>query len=570
VKIDGGEMFVRMLERQGVENVFALHGGHIDPIFQACHDHGIRIIDTRHEQAAGHMADAWARLTGQTGVALVTAGPGVTDVVTAVANAYMDAVPMVVVGGRHGLIEEELMPLQELHGVPLMQSITKWSRLVRDPQRIPEYVSIAFRHAAAGRPGPVFLEIPADVLRTQVEEEGVPFPEIPRPQMAPAPSPEAVEKILAMLSEAKRPIIMAGRGVWSARGTDELREFAELTGIPVCANGMTRGAIPEDSPLGLGSFQVTGAAQALAGPPDVVLILGARLGMFTGPRGATIPTEAKIIQVDIEGAEIGRGRDIDVGIVADCRETLRALIRAGRGQAFPQRNEWVEKLRQARSAIEGLFAGALEPDRRPIHPYRLAREVSALMADGGVLAVDGGETFVWAELARSPRRPGRHLGHGYLGCLGTGIPFGLAAKLAFPEERVLVLTGDGSVGLNFSEFDTAVRHSLPIVVVINNDQAWGMCKHEQVVRHGENRVVGTELGLTRYEKAAEGFGVYGEFVEDPTEVIPAIERAFASGRPACVNVMTDPDAISPLVQAAGPRVERPWAETVVGRRAAGG
>jgi len=215
-----------------------------------------------------------------------------------------------------------------------------------------------------------------------------------------------------------------------------------------------------------------------------------------------------------------------------------------------------------------MFAGALEPNQRPIHPYRLAHEVSAFMADSGVLAVDGGETFVWAELARVARRPGRHLGHGYLGCLGTGIPFGLAAKLALPEERVLVLTGDGSVGLNFSEFDTAVRHDLPIVVVINNDQAWGMCKHEQVVRHGENRVVGTELGPTRYEKAAEGFGVYGEFVEEPSEVIPAIERAFASGRPACVNVLTDPNAISPLTQAAGPRVERPWAEAVVGRRAA--
>jgi acetolactate synthase-1/2/3 large subunit len=566
VKIDGGEMFVRMLERQGVDNIFALHGGHIDPIFQACHDHGIRIIDTRHEQAAGHMADAWARLTGQPGVAVVTAGPGITDIVTAVANAYMDAVPMVVVGGRHGLFEEELMPLQELHGVPLMQSITKWSRLVRDPQRIPEYVSMAFRHTTTGRPGPVFLEIPADVLGTQVEEESVRFPKICRPEVAPAPSPEAVEKTLAMLSAAERPLIMAGRGVWSARATDELREFAELTGIPVCANGITRGAIPEDSPLGLGSFQITGAAQALAGPPDVVLLLGARLGMFTGPRGATIPAEAKLIQVDIEGAEIGRGRDIDVGIVADCRETLRALIRAARAHTFPQRNEWVGKLRQARSAIEGMFAGALEPNRRPIHPYRLAHDISTLMADSGVLAVDGGETFVWTELARSARRPGRHLGHGYLGCLGTGLPFGLAAKLAFPEERVLVLTGDGSVGLNFSEFDTAVRHNLPIVVVINNDQAWGMCKHEQVVRHGENRVVGTELGPTRYEKAAEGFGVYGEFVEDPSEVIPAIERAFACGRPACVNVMTDPDAISPLVQAAGPRVERPWAETVVGRQ----
>ena len=570
MKIDGGEMLARMLEREGVANIFALHGGHIDPIFQACLDHGIRIIDTRHEQAAGHMADAWARLTGQPGVAVVTAGPGVTDIVTAVANAYMDCVPMLVVGGRHGLVEEELMPLQELHGVPLMQSITKWSRLVQDSRRIPEYVSMALRHATTGRPGPVFLEIPADVVRAQVDEETVRFPEISRPEAAPAPPPEAVEKALDMLSAAERPIIMAGRGVWSARGADDLREFAELTGIPVCANGTTRGAVPEDTPLGLGPLQLVGATPALAGAPDVVLLLGARLGMFTGPRGSAIPAEAKIIQVDIEGEEIGRGRDIHLGIVADCRETLRALIRAARERTLPRRDEWVEKLGQARSTMRGLFAGALEPEQRPIHPYRLAHEVSALMADSGVLAVDGGETFVWTELARSPLRPGRHLGHGYLGCLGTGIPFGLAAKLAYPQERVLVLTGDGSVGLNFSEFDTAVRHNLPIVVVINNDQAWGMCKHEQMVSLGEDRVVGTDLGPTRYEKAAEAFGVHAEFVEEPSEIVPAIERAFASGRPACVNVMTDPNVVSPLVQAGARRVERPWAEAVARRRGATG
>jgi len=190
------------------------------------------------------------------------------------------------------------------------------------------------------------------------------------------------------------------------------------------------------------------------------------------------------------------------------------------------------------------------------------------MADSGVLAVDGGETFVWAELAFSARRPSRYLGHGYLGCLGTGIPFGLAAKLAHPEERVLVLTGDGSVGLNFSEFDTAVRHNLPIVVVINNDQAWGWCKHLQTVSLGKDRIVGTELGPTRYERAAQPFGVHAEFVEDGSEIIPAVERAFASGRPACINVMTDPNAISPLVQADARRVERPWAEAVVRRRGA--
>jgi acetolactate synthase-1/2/3 large subunit len=568
MKIDGGEMFASMLEREGVENIFGLQGGHIDPIFQACRDHGIRIIDTRHEQAAGHMADAWARTTGRPGVAVVTAGPGVTDIVTAVANAYIDSVPMLVVGGRYALVDDEMLPLQELHGVPLMESITKWRRLVRDTERIPEYVSMAFRQATTGRPGPVFLEIPEDVLAARVEEDEVRYPEVYRPETAPAPPPEAVEKALAILSDAERPVILAGRGVWFSGGTEELREFAELTGIPVCANGMTRGAVPEDSPLGVGSFLVTGRGMAMTGFADVALLLGGRLGMFTGGRQSMIPTQTKVIQVDIEGEEIGRGRDIDVGIVADCRETLRALIGQARGRTFPRRDEWAEKLRQALAAFRGMFANALDPGRRPIHPYHLANEVSAFIADDGVLVADGGETFVWAEVALSARRPGRYLGHGYLGCLGTGIPFGIAAKLAHPEERVLVLTGDGSVGLNFSEFDTAVRHNLPIVVVINNDQAWGMCKHEQMVSLGEDRIVATELGPTRYEKAAEPFGVYAEFVEEGAEIIPAIERAFASGRPACVNVMTDPDAVSPAVQAGARRMERPWAEAVVRRREA--
>jgi acetolactate synthase-1/2/3 large subunit len=532
MKIDGGEMFASMLEREGVENIFGLHGGHIDPIFQACRDHGIRIIDTRHEQAAGHMADAWARTTGRPSVAVVTAGPGVTNIVTAVANAHIDSVPMLVVGGRYALADDEMMPLQELHGVPLMESITKWRRLVRDPERIPEYVSMAFRQATTGRPGPVFLEIPEDVLAARVEEDEVRYPEV------------------------------------FSGGTDELREFAELTGIPVCANGMTRGAVPEDSALGVGGFMVAGRGMALAGFPDAALLLGGRLGMFTGGRQSFIPTQTKVIQVDIEGEEIGRVRDIDVGIVADCRETLRALIRQAQERTFPRREEWVEKLHEAQAAFRGMYANALEPDRRPIHPYHLAKEVSALIADDGVLVADGGETFVWAELALSARRPGRYLGHGYLGCLGTGIPFGIAAKLAHPEERVLVLIGDGSVGLNFSEFDTAVRHNLPIVVVVNNDQAWGMCKHGQMLNLGEDRIVGTELGLTRYEKAAEAFGVHAEFVEEGAEIIPAIERAFASGRPACVNVMTDPDAISPYFAGSGGRVERPWAEAVIRRREA--
>jgi acetolactate synthase-1/2/3 large subunit len=560
MKVDGGELFVRAFEREGVDHVFGLHGGHIDPIFQSCRDHGIRLIDTRHEQAAGHMADAWARLTGRPGVALVTAGPGVTDIVTAVTNAYVDSVPMVVVGGRHALWEEELMPLQELHGLPIMEPITKWSRFIGDAQRIPEYVSMAFRHATTGRPGPVFLEVPTDVMRTLVEEDAVRFPKPRQPDRPPAPSPEAVEETLSLLLAAERPLIMAGRGVWFAGATDELRQFAELTGIPVVANGMTRGAVPEEvHPLGMFGFQFASVMAGLAGPPDVVLLLGGRLGMFTGVRQSAIPAEARLIQVDIEGEEIGRQRDVQLGIVADCGETLRALLRAAEGRSIPDRREWAEKLAGVRQTVRGMFAEVLDPERRPIHPYRLTHDVNALMAEDGVLIADGGDTVVWTELALTVRRPGHYVTHGYLGCLGTGIPFGLTARLVHPDERILVITGDGSIGLNFTEFDTAVRHNLPIVVVINNDQAWGMSKHSQEAELGNDRVVGTELRPTHYEKAAEAFGVHAEYVEKASEIVPAIERAFASGRPACVNVMTDPDAVTPLTQATDRRRERPWA-----------
>jgi acetolactate synthase-1/2/3 large subunit len=551
MKINGGEMVARVLEQEGVKQVFALHGGHIDPIFQACARHNIRIIDTRHEQAAGHMADGWARVTGQIGVAMVTAGPGVTDIVTAIANAYVDAVPMLVIGGRFAVAEEERLPLQELHGLPLVESITKWSRSVRNPKRIPEYVEMAFRQATTGRPGPVFLEIPADVLAREVEEESVSFPSTRGCNTKPAPSPAAIESVMSILDQAERPVILAGRGVWFADATADLREFAELTQIPVCANGMTRGALREDSELGLGGFMVAGRGLAAVGGPDAVLLIGARLGMFTG--GASIiPDEAKLIQVDIEAEEIGRGRPADVGIVADCKEALRAFTAAAKNRDLADRTEWVAKAGQTKGVIDKAYAEPLASESRPIHPIHLAHKAAALMAEEGVLVVDGGETFVWGELSLNAKRPGRYLGHGYLGCLGIGLPFGLAAKLAFPEERVLVLTGDGSVGLNFSEFDTAVRHNLPIVVVVNNDQAWGMCKHEQQVRFGKEGIVATELNATRYDQAAEAFGVHGELVEDACDIIPAIERAFASGKPACVNVMTDPDAITPMVQAAAP------------------
>ncbi|MGD0765919.1 MAG: thiamine pyrophosphate-binding protein, partial [Dehalococcoidia bacterium] len=361
----------------------------------------------------------------------------------------------------------------------------------------------------------------------------------------PAPSPEAVEKALSMLAEAKRPLVVAGRGVWFARATAELRQFAEATSTPVVANGPTRGAMPEEGhPLGaggIGTLAVLGLQPELA--PDLVLLLGARIGLFLAG-GIWLPPSAKLIQIDIEGAEIGRNRDVDLGIVADCREALRAFTRAAEGRTFPERPEWLQALANLKHAPRFLYKDALESDAKPMHPIRLMKEIDDFLGEDDILVVDGGETFVWMQMVATMQKPGRLISYGYLGCLGVGLPFGMAAQIAHPGKRVLVVTGDGSVGLNFSEFDSAVRHKLPIVVVVNNDQAWGMVKHEQELRGA--KTVATELGAVHYERAAEGFGAYGELVEDPLAVAPALERAFAAGRAACINVMVDPQPPSPV------------------------
>jgi len=549
-KIHGGEMVVRALEREGIRELFTLAGEHIDPILEAAAAHGFRIIDTRHEQAAGHMADGWARTTGRPGVAVVTAGPGVTDIVTAVANAFCDAVPMLVIGGRSGLMEDEALGAQSLPQVDFMRPITKWAGTAFQPHRIAEFVSVAYRQAVTGRPGPVYLDVPLDVITARVDEERVLFPELYRPEAPPAARPEAVERALDLLARAERPAIMAGGGVWFAGAAAELREFAEFTQTPVFSNEKARGCVPEDTPLGFGSF-----VPIAAGRPDVVLILGARLGLFTGGRHLSlIPRGAQVIQVDILGEEIGRNREIQLGVVGDCREVLRQLLEGARSRRWSARDAetrraWLATLNNACGARAQAFALALAAEEPPIHPFRLATEVTRFADADTIMVGDGGETWDWVSNAAVVRRPGHWMSHGYLGCLGVGLSFGMAAKLAHPGKRVIVTTGDGSLGLNLAEFHTAAKHNLPIVVVVFNDGAWGMCKHGQEMALGKGCSVATELGQVSYEKAAEALGAYGELVVRPGEIRPALERAFRSGKPACLNVLTDPDVVAPATVA---------------------
>ena len=549
---DGGELFVRTLESAGIRTIFTLHGGHLDAIFQAAKDRGIRLVDTRHEQAAGHAADGWARVTGETGVAIVTAGPGLTDCVTAIANAWLDCIPTLFVGGAAPLRDAELLPLQGgFDQLALVTPITKWAHRVTHTHRIPDLVAQALRIARSGRPGPVYLEIPIDVLFARAASESVRIPAKIAPDAAPAPSPAAVEQAIAWLHAAERPAIVAGGGARFAGAAAELVAFAERTGIPVFTNGKAHGLVPADHPLcGRGLPHLAFAAAAGGGAADVVLVLGARLGLFTGhPATPLIPRAAKLIQVDVCAEEIGRNRDVELGIAADCRETLRALESAAQERRWPDRSAWQQAVRGVRDAHRMMFAQALASEKAPIHPYRLAAEIAKILPRDAIIAADGGETASWMDMVAQVYGPGRWMSHGYLGCLGTGLPFALAAKVARPESPVLCIVGDGSVGLNFAEFDTFVRHELPIVTVVNNDRQWGMSAHGQDLLFGNDRRVVTDLAPTRYDLAAAGFGCHAEHVEEPRDLAPALERALASGRPACVNVMTDPAVIAPITRA---------------------
>jgi acetolactate synthase-1/2/3 large subunit len=546
-QVDGGELLMRVLDRAGVRAIFTLHGGHLDAIYQAARERAVRLVDTRHEQAAGHAADGWARTTGQPGVAIVTAGPGVTDCATAIANAYLDCVPTLFIGGAAPLRDAETLPLQGgLDQLAMIAPIAKWAHRVTHTHRIPELAAQALRTAVSGRPGPVYLELPIDVLFARVDEASAPVPAKIFADERPAPPAAAVEKAVGWLRAAERPAIYAGGGAWFAGAERELLAFAERTGIPVFTNGKSHGMVPPDHPLSGRGLGTLAAAASVGAAADAVLVLGARLGLFTGGRGAPLlPRGAKIVQVDVSAEEIGRNRDVDLGIAADVREALRAFSAAA-GGPWPRRTAWLDAVQAARVRHRALFAQALAQEKPPIHPYRLAADVAKVLPAGAIVAADGGETASWMEMAADPRGGGRWMSHGYLGCLGTGMPFAIAAKVAHPDAPVLCIVGDGSVGLNFAEFDTMVRHRLPIVTVVNNDQQWGMSAHGQELIYGKDRKVVTELAATRYDLAAAGFGCHAEHVVQPAELVPALERAFASGRPACVNVMTDPSVIAPI------------------------
>jgi acetolactate synthase-1/2/3 large subunit len=536
--ISGGQLVARMLRKEGVRTAFTLSGLHIAPIYAGCVDEGIRLVDTRHEQAAAHAADAWARLSRGMGVCIVTAGPGVTGTVTAVANAWAASVPLLVLGGAAPTFNQGRGSLQEMPQTQLFAGITKWSDRVPSPDLVPSFLARAFRVARAGRPGPVFLEIPWDVLSNGADEALADDMAGYRTDARSPGDPAKVAAAAALLALAERPVLLGGGSVWWDGAAEALAELAEATGVPIYLNGMGRGCLPPDHP----SFFQSSRKEALA-EADVVVVVGTpldfRVGYGTEP---TFAHGAKVIQVDIDAAEIGRNRPVEVGIVGDSRSVLGQLLAEAAGATWGQ-SGWRGRLREKEEERAARQRVHEESSQRPIHHFRLARAIDTVAGRSDVTYVgDGGNVVAVAAKVLRVRRPGRWLDPGPLGCLGVGAPFAIAAKLLAPERPVCVIQGDGAFGLNGMDFETAVRFGLPMVVVVGNDAAWGQIMVPQRSMYGEEKSPATRLASTRYDLIVQGMGGRGEHVDAPEDLVPALERAFASGTVYCVDVAIDPEA----------------------------
>lgn len=536
--VHGGKLAARALKEAGVECIFTLSGGHVMAIYDGCLDEGIKVVDVRHEQAAVHAADAWSRLNpGKIGCAVLTAGPGVTDGVTGVANAWRANSPILVIGGQGPFNNLRRGSLQEMDHVGVMKPITKWADTCYDTRRIPDYIEMGIRHAVSGNPGPVFLEIPIDVLSREVEWEDVRFPKMrPQPPVL-MPAESDVVHALDVLKTAKKPVMMAGTSVKWSNAASTIQQFIEKTHIPTFVNGMGRGTVKPGTPELMNRVRKEAIQQC-----DVFICAGVLLDFRLG-FGRTIPADAKIIQLDVENELIGTNRSADAAVVGNLAASFDMIMQVmDRNGDSIDHSDWRDQLIAREAELEAVFAAQLDSDEVPIDPLRLCREIRDFVADKDVILIgDGGDIVAQASKVLPVPEENCWMDPGPLGTLGVGMPFALAAQIAKPDKRVLIIYGDGAFGLNGFEYDTALRFDLPIVGIVGVDGLWGQMARPQAAVYGANRMVATKLNFTRYDKIVEAMGGHGEYCEKPDEIGPALERAFDSGKAALVNVVMRQD-----------------------------
>ena len=540
--LTGSRILAKALKNQGVEVIFFIMGGPLENAQDACFAEGITMIDVRHEQAAAMMAHAYSRIANRPCVCMGASGPGTLNLLTGVANAWVDGAPVVAIGGSSAVDTNGMGDFQEIDQVGIFKPTVRWAERVYDPRRIPDLVNSAFQNAFAGKPGPVYLDLPGTSLYVSVDASTVEWtvPNETRPR--PVGDGALIDKALDLLSSSKRPVVVSGSGVLWSDAMAQLRAWVEKTSIPCYTKPHARGAIPEDHPLSFPFSRSTAFREA-----DLIFVIGARLDYVLGyGKAPRFAADAKLIQVDLDPMEIGRSREVDVGIVGDAGSVLGQLLEASDSRIRPdQYADWVAYLATTNSQKAGGREAVMSTDQIPIHPLRLCKEVRDFVQRDAILVVDGHEILNYARQSIPTYVPRHRLNSGPFGTMGVGLPFGIGAKFADPDRQVVVLHGDGSFGLNAMELDTAVRFDLPVLTVISNNGGWTA---NEGYHSDEEFRVGRDLGFTRYDLLAETLGCHGEHVEDPAEIRPALERATASGKPAVVNVITEPAARASTVK----------------------
>ncbi len=533
-EIHGGRLVAKALKAENVPYIFTLCGGHVMSIYDGCVDEGIRVIDTRHEQTAAHAADGWARVTGNPGVAVVTAGPGLTDAVTGVASAHRANIPMLIIGGQGPRPFADMGSLQDMNHVELMRPITKWAVSVPEGRRLAEYVSMAFRIATTGLPGPVYLEMPIDQLFNVYDETRCPMPTGYRTEAAQGGDPEYLDRAFELLKNAQRPVALVGSQLRWSRYRADYPKFVETFGMPIYVNGLGRGSLPPENPFFFTQTRKEALKQA-----DVVLIFGTPLDFRLGyGRESHFNPSAKLVQIDLDGGEIGRNRPIDIGIVGDTGLVMKQLTDLAKKEGYSAAmvKPWLDEIRQREQEKSAKMQPELESNAVPINPLRACKEISDSLGRDAIVIGDGGDFVATAASVLKIYEQGHWLDPGPLGTLGVGPGYAMAAKLAKPKNSVVIAYGDGSFGLHGLEFEAMIRQKINVVGVIGNDAAWQQIRRGQVQIYGEERAVATGLSFTRYDKVVEALGGHGEYVERPEEIRPAMARALGAGKPALVNI----------------------------------
>ncbi len=533
----GGRLIARRLKAHGVSKLFTLSGGHLFSIYDGCREEGIDIVDVRHESTAAFAAEGWAKVTREPGVCALTAGPGVTNGMSAMASAQANHSPMVVLGGRAPALRWGQGSLQEIDHVPFVRPLTKLAATAGGTEEIPGLVDLAFQAALAPHGGPAFLDFPLDYVFMEAPEPE-PGEDAPANDVLPTPAATtAIERAGELLGEAERPVIMAGTDLYWGQGERELLALAETLRIPVFLNGLARGCVPADHELFFSRARSQGLKDA-----DVALVIGVPMD-FRLAFGAAFGEDTEIVVVDVAEPERAHPRPVAAECYGPLAGTLEDLRDAAGAKALAS-EAWIAQLRATETERREGERAEREDDRAPLHPMRLYAELGEVLDRNAIVIGDGGDFVSYAGRVIDSYQPGCWLDPGPFGCLGTGPGYALAAKLAHPERQVVLMLGDGAFGFSGMEFDTLARHGVNVVAVMGNNGIWALEKHPMEFLYGYS--VAAELRPeTRYDEVVEALGGHGELVKTPQEVKPAIERAFSSGKPALVNVLTDPSVVYP-------------------------